>query len=183
MRLLLAFRAFFAVLFGRALPMEVLPVGLLVDKASDPAEPSVESETAEPGTADGAETGRRAGALATLGVLQSEGRLLDFLSEDIDGYDDADIGAAVREVHRGCRQALSDHFPLAPIRDEEEATLVTVPEGYDPAEIRLTGNMIGKPPFSGSIRHRGWRATEVRLPDTRSQEGHGVIVPAEVEVS
>ena len=118
--------------------------------------------------------------MQVLAVLQSEGRLLDFLSEEIDDYDDADIGAAVREVHRGCKKALADHFDLAPVRAEEEDALVSVEAGYDPAEVRLVGNIVGQPPFSGTLKHKGWRAVSVRLP--KAAAGARVVQPAEVEV-
>ncbi|MEO1338628.1 MAG: DUF2760 domain-containing protein, partial [Myxococcota bacterium] len=121
-----------------------------------------------------------AAAVQVLAVLQSEGRLLDFLGESIDDYEDADVGAAVREVHRGCNKALADHFDLGPVRTEEEDALVTVDPGYNPSEVRLVGNIVGQPPFSGTLRHRGWRAASVRLPKTTS--GARIVQPAEIEV-
>ena len=122
-------------------------------------------------------------AVRALAIFQAEGQLLDFLFSDLSEHSDEDIGQAVREVHRGCKKALVDHFKLEPVRAEEEDDMVTVPEGYDPGEIRLTGNVVGKPPFSGTLRHKGWRAIEVRLPKAPKGEAALVVTPAEVEIS
>lgn len=121
-------------------------------------------------------------ALQLLGLFQAEARLLDFLEEDISAYSDADVGAAARIVHEGCRKVLKEHFDITPVRSEEEGTRITVPKGFDSSEIRLTGNIVGTPPFSGILVHRGWRATQVKLPQLA--EGHRVdiLAPAEVEL-
>jgi hypothetical protein len=121
-------------------------------------------------------------ALQLLALFQSEGRLLDFLAEDISAYSDAEVGAAARIVHEGCRKALKTHFKIVPVMSEAEGTRITVAQGFDPSEIRLTGNIVGSPPFSGILVHRGWRATEVKLP--KLTEGHRVdiLAPAEVEL-
>ena len=180
---ILAIRAFFAALFGGRLPAEVIPQDLLpaqLPPSPPPAAPPPATEARPPAPAKDAGGSTDAAAVQVLAVLQSEGRLLDFLSEDIDGYEDADIGAAVREVHRGCKKALADHFDLTPVRAEEEDALVTVDAGYDPASVRLVGNIVGQPPFSGTLKHKGWQATEVRLPKA-SADGR-VVQPAEVEV-
>ncbi|BCX89096.1 hypothetical protein MIN45_P1466 [Methylomarinovum tepidoasis] len=121
-------------------------------------------------------------ALQLLGLFQSEARLLDFLEEDISAYSDADVGAAARIVHEGCRKVLHEHFDIEPVRPEEEGTRITIPKGFDPAEIRLTGNIVGEPPFQGVLVHRGWHAVRVKLPQL--SEGHRVdiLAPAEVEL-
>jgi Domain of unknown function (DUF2760) len=121
-------------------------------------------------------------ALQLLGLLQREGRLVDFLEQDVAGFDDAEIGAAARAVHEGSRKALRAHVTLAPVREEEEEAKVTLAAGFDAASVKLTGNVTGKPPFAGTLRHRGWRATKISLPV--AVEGHDVHVlcPAEVEI-
>lgn len=121
-------------------------------------------------------------ALQLLGLLQQEGRFVDFLQEDIAGYADADIGAATRVVHEGCRRALREYLTIEPIRTEAEGARVTLGQGFDPAAIRLTGNVVGEPPFTGSVTHRGWRATEVRLPKLALEHDVSVLAPAEVEL-
>ncbi len=64
-------------------------------------------------------------ALQLLGLLQQEGRLIDFLQEDLGAAGDADIGAAARIVHEGCRKVLRTHFELAPVRSEREGSRLT----------------------------------------------------------
>lgn len=187
MHLLLAFRAFFAALFGQTLPKEIIPAGLLPAPEAPTPTPTAKEPPPAPAPPTPIAPPPPAGpspeavAVRTLGLLQSEGRLLDFLSEDISSYADADVGAAVREVHRGCKKALADHFELAPVRSEDEESRVTVPAGFSPSEVRLVGNVVGQPPFNGTLKHKGWRARQVRLPQIPSDAGL-VIAPAEVEV-
>ena len=121
-------------------------------------------------------------ALQLLGLLQRDARFIDFVEEDIKGYSDADIGAAARLVHDGCRATLREHFTIRPVRDEAEGSRVTLAEGFDATSIRLTGNVVGKAPFNGSISHRGWRVDEVRLPKLTGSHNAKVIAPAEVEL-
>jgi len=119
-------------------------------------------------------------ALRLLGLLQQEGRLIDFLEEDIAPYDDAQVGAAVRSIHQGCRQVLRERVQLERIIDKEDGATLEVPEGFDPAAIRVTGNVAGSPPFRGTLEHAGWRAVKVSLPDANTDPA--IIAPAEVEV-
>lgn len=121
-------------------------------------------------------------ALQLLGLLQQEGRLVDFLEEDIAGYSDAEIGAATRVVHEGCKRALTQHFAIEPVRAEAEGARLTLPEGFDSSAVRVTGNVVGKPPFTGSLTHRGWRVTEIRLPRIAAGHDLSVLAPAEVEL-
>jgi hypothetical protein len=123
-------------------------------------------------------------AIQMLAILQRQGRLIDFLQEDLSLYDDAQIGAAVRNIHAGCKQALEDHVELKPVFDENEGSTVTVPPGFDAAATRLTGNVVGDPPFQGHLRHRGWRVVHVELPQLTGLRGKDwILAPAEVEVS
>lgn len=119
-------------------------------------------------------------ALRLLALLQQEGRLIDFLEEDIAPYDDAQVGAAVRSIHQGCRQVLRERVQLERIIDKEDGAALEVPEGFDPAAIRVTGNVAGSPPFRGTLEHAGWRAVKVSLPDSNTDPA--IIAPAEVEV-
>ena len=121
-------------------------------------------------------------ALQLLGLLQRDARFIDFVEEDIANYTDADIGAAARLVHDGCRTVLREHFTIRPVRDEAEGSRVTLPDGFDATAIRLTGNVVGKPPFNGSISHRGWKVAEVRLPKLADSHDARVVAPAEVEL-
>ena len=119
-------------------------------------------------------------ALQLLALLQRDARLIDFTQEDLSGYSDADIGGAARVVHEGCSKVLREHFSLAPVRTEAEGSRLTLPPGFDARAVRLTGHVVGQAPFSGQLSHRGWRATEVRLP--KLAEGHDVTVLAQAEV-
>lgn len=121
-------------------------------------------------------------ALQLLALLQREARLIDFAGEDLGGYADAQIGAAARLVHDGCAKVLREHFVIVPVRDEAEGSRVTLQAGFDAAALRLTGKVVGEPPFSGSLSHRGWRVTEVRLPRLAERHDSRVLAPAEVEL-
>ena len=202
-RLFLAFLCFFRVLFGKKLPpaaVKFLPetttpapeVAPRVEPAGDrpaarpePARPAGDAR-AEPVRDDrpraSAAQQHRDGALALLALLQREGRLVDFLQEPLDGFSDADIGAAARDVHRGCRKVLEQHLSLEPVMPGGEEARVAVPRGFDPAEIRLIGEARGEPPFRGTLRHHGWRVVDARLPALADGVDRQVIAPAEVEL-
>jgi hypothetical protein len=121
--------------------------------------------------------------LRVLAVLQRDGRLIDFLEEDIDGYGDAQVGSAVRNIHRGCRKALHEYLKIEPVLGGAEEAPVTVAADFDPAAIRLIGNVNGAPPFQGVLKHHGWRATAVQLPVLPVARGDAAVLsPAEVEI-
>ncbi len=121
-------------------------------------------------------------ALQLLGLLQQEARFVDFVQENIASHSDADIGAAVRVVHDGCRKVLKQYFELEPVRAENEGSRLTLPKGFDAAAVRVSGNIVGEPPFTGSLIHKGWRASKIHLP--KLAEGHdaSILAPAEVEL-
>ena len=122
--------------------------------------------------------------LRVLAVLQRDGRLIDFLEEEIDAYTDAQIGAAVRDIHRNCRKSLHEYLTIEPIISAPEEERVTVPGDFDPAAIRLVGNVNGSAPFQGVLKHHGWRVRSVHLPllpATRDETS--VLSPAEVEIA
>ncbi len=121
-------------------------------------------------------------ALVLLALLQREGRLVDFVEQDISGFDDADVGAAARLVHEGCRKALHRHAEVKPVREEDEDSRVAVEDGIDSGAIKLTGKVSGKPPYRGVLKHRGWRLDKLSLPTPVSGHDPMVIAPAEVEL-
>jgi hypothetical protein len=121
-------------------------------------------------------------ALVLLSLMQREGRLVDFLQQDITAFDDADVGAAARVVHEGCKRALASHGKIAPIRSEAEDSRVAVDSGVESGAVKLTGNVSGKPPYRGVLRHRGWRIDELKLPKVVAEHDVHVIAPAEVEL-
>lgn len=122
-------------------------------------------------------------ALQLLSLLQREGRFVDFLMEDIAGAPDDAIGSAARVVHDACKKAIDEHFTIEPIEADEEGARIAVEKGFDARALRLTGNVVGEPPYRGELKHHGWRVTDVRLP--KMSEGHDphVIAPAEVELT
>ncbi|MFZ1831139.1 MAG: DUF2760 domain-containing protein [Candidatus Competibacteraceae bacterium] len=121
-------------------------------------------------------------ALQLLALLQQEGRFVDFLEENVTAYSDADMGGAARVVHGGCRKVIHDYLQIEPVREEAEGVRLTLPAGFDAAAVRLTGNVVGQPPFTGTLMHRGWRVRQMTLP--KVAEGHDVrvLAPAEVEL-
>ena len=121
-------------------------------------------------------------AVQMLSILQKKGRLIDFLQEDISGYQDNQIGAAVRNIHKGCREALAEYIALKPVMKEAEGAMVAVEKGFDPSAVRLTGNVIGTPPFKGTLTHSGWRVIKTNLPPIPQNQDTSIIEPAEVEL-
>lgn len=117
-----------------------------------------------------------------LALLQREGRLVDFLTENIQAYDDAQIGAAVREIHRQCQAALQEHLDLEPVMAQEEGAAVEVPAGFDLSAVRLLGNVTGQPPFRGTLVHRGWRVKQIKLAPPPEGQDEFILQPAEVQL-
>jgi hypothetical protein len=179
-RILYAFRCFFSVLFRGEIPYEIAPE--LVPELARPR-PAVEwtpmTEAPAP-TPAAPETSDR--AVQMLAILQRDGRLIDFITEDIAPYKDAQVGAAVRDVHESCRKVIDHYLRLEPVIDSEEGQPVTVEPGFDPAAVKLIGNVTGHPPLRGLLRHRGWRVARVELPPLPENNGRSIIAPAEVEI-
>jgi hypothetical protein len=193
-RIGLAFSCFFRILFGKKLPAAAaahlpaealaLPAPVVATPAPVVTAPVVAAPAPAPAPAKKVDVAahQREGALALLGLLQREGRLVDFVREPIDGFADADIGAAARDIHRGCRQVIEEHFTLEAVLPGREEERVQVPKGFDPSEIRIIGEARGEPPFTGTLRHHGWRATDTKLPSLAEGVDRAVVAPAEVEV-
>lgn len=120
--------------------------------------------------------------LHLLSVFQREGRLVDFFSENLEQYEDEQIGAAVRSIHENCKKTLDKYITLKAVVDQNEGDEITVEEGFDPATIKLTGNVTGHPPFKGVLRHRGWKAAKLELPALSQTSDPMNITPAEIEI-
>jgi hypothetical protein len=182
-RISYAARCFFSVLSRGEVPEDIAPE---VVKTAAPAPPERPAET--PALPAGQSEARPSEdspdrAVQLLALLQRDGRLVDFFSEDIAPYQDAQVGAAVRELHANCRKALGQYVTLEPVLDGEEDRPVTVEEGFDPASVKLVGNVTGRPPLRGLLRHRGWRVAEINLPALPPPgAGRAVVAPAEVEI-
>jgi hypothetical protein len=168
-RIALAFSAWFSIIGSGELPEDVVAALVRPPEPAAPAPPI--AVTPDPAHR----------ATQVLALLQRDGRLVDFLMEDLTAYADAQIGAAVRDVHAGSRQALERYFSLQPVLDDEEGRPVTVERDLDAARIKVVGNA-GQLPLNGILRHRGWEATRVALPPLPAS-GLSIVAPAEVEVS
>jgi hypothetical protein len=195
MRLLLAIQCFFLVLFAGRLPeraQRLLPEPEPPKPPElPPAAPSAEEREAQR-RAEAAEAAKetqfraeaaRRGALQLLALLQREGRLIDFLEEEIASFSDAQVGAAARDIHKGCRKVLAEHVHVEPVLPDQDEAAVKVEPGFDPSRIRLVGNVVGQPPFTGTLKHPGWRGAAVTLPDLPASVDPSVIAPAEVELA
>ncbi len=123
-----------------------------------------------------------AAAIHLLAILQREARLIDYLEESLDGYDDATVGAVSRKVHDDCRRALDKYFTIAPVMTELENSQVTVPAGFDANRIKVSGNAVGEPPYNGTLQHKGWTAVSKGLPQRGKSFDSSIVFPAEVEV-
>jgi hypothetical protein len=185
-RLSYAFRCFTSILSRGEIPPDV--TADLADTAATTAQAGL-APSAVPVTAPvpGPQTEKALAdsvdrAVQILALLQRDGRLIDFLTEDMGPYQDAQIGAAVRGLHEDCRQVLERYVKLEPVIDSGEGQPVTVPSGFDPAAVKLVGNVAGLPPLRGLLRHRGWRVTQISLPPLPDGAGRSVIAPAEVEI-
>ncbi len=122
--------------------------------------------------------------ISFLATLQAKGRLVDFLMDDINAYNDAQVGAAARVVHAGCKSVLAEHFRIHPVREEKEQSQVVVPADYPADEYRLLGKISGQAPFTGALVHHGWKTDFVKLPTILrgSADRLPAIAPAEVEL-
>ena len=130
-----------------------------------------------------AEKQAEAEIVAFFALLQEKGRLVDFLMEDLTGYDDAQVGAAARVIHQGCSEVLKEYFKVTAVSEAEEGSQVAVPTGYSAEEYRLIGKLSGNPPFTGKLIHKGWKTEYVKLPRITKTQRLPPIAPAEVELS
>ena len=115
-------------------------------------------------------------------VLQREGRLLDFLQEDLSHYEDGQIGAAARSIHENCRKTIERYLSLEPVMKHAEGETIEIASGFDQHAVKLVGNVVGQPPFSGILRHRGWQLRSISLPKLSEAENPNLIAPAEIEI-
>lgn len=166
-RIGLAFRSFFAILFTGKLPADIAKeFGYIENKPVPKPVPQASASD---------------GALQILGILQRDSRLIDFLMEDIGGYSDEQVGAAVRNLHDQSRESLNRYMSLAPVIDGVEGTFTKL-DTNDPATVKLLGNVPAKGKAPGGIlRHKGWRAEKIDLPALAPSTSL-IVAPAEVEV-
>ncbi len=172
-RVAFAFRSWYSILVHGRVPDDVA-------RSLVPALRAPVAQKAIPAAKSAAESSH--GAVQMLALLQRDGRLIDFLYEDVAPYPDEQLGAAVRNIHESCRQVLQKYVTLEPIVSASEDQPFTVPAGFDAASIKLIGNVTGEPPIRGVVRHRGWRVSETNLPSLPAGPGRTVVAPAEIEI-
>ena len=176
------FRAYLAS-GGMALSLVAL-IAILVGGRPGPDDRGATAQGARPASVPSRPNQADAEIVSFLALLQARGRLVDFLMDDINAYGDAQVGAAARVVHTGCKAALLEHFRISPVRTESEGATVQVAAGYSPDEYRLLGKISGPAPFSGVLVHHGWKTDTVNLPRIlrSSTDRLPAIAPAEVEL-
>lgn len=176
-RLILAIRAFFWILFKKPFAEKIAPYFLEGPEKLSEIAPTAPEETLPEVKEE------RNDALQLLALFQREGRLIDFFKEEIDSYSDAQIGAAVRDIHRDCRAVLDRIFEIKPLVEKPEGESIAVLPGYDPEKYRLTGNLQGNPPYDGKLQHHGWVASKCELPIWQgTDDSLMVVAPAVVEL-
>ncbi|QDU96939.1 DUF2760 domain-containing protein [Lignipirellula cremea] len=180
MRMMVAFRAFFAALFNGE-------TAARIDSAlgAEPAAglPPVEEKPKTPPPAPQPKRPARSEALTLLAALQREARFLDIVKEPLGDYSDAQIGAAARDVLRDCGKVLDRLFALEPILDQEEGDTCETPAKFDAGRYRVTGAVAGDPPYRGQLVHHGWQAAKCELPEwSGGQDSANVVAPVELEI-
>ena len=183
--LLPAVSGFEPYLLGAAVVLGLVAlVALLAGRSRSAPRAQVAAEAPRPMPAPARANQPDAEIVSFLATLQERGRLVDFLMDDINAYDDAQVGAAARVVHAGCKAALQEHFRIQPVRQESEGSTVQIAPGYVAEEYRLLGKISGQAPFSGVLVHRGWKTESVKLPRVlrASPDRLPTIAPAEVEL-
>ena len=177
-RIVLAFRAFFNLLFSGELSAELMNALKVTKRGAAPAAGAPKAAAAAP-AAPAIKVSD--GALQILGIMQRDARLIDFLMEDIAAYSDDQIGAAVRELHDQCRDSIARYVTLSPVIDGVEGTYAKAPSA-DANLVKFVGNVPAQPPAGGTLRHKGWRAAKVDLPALAAKQDASVIAPAEIEI-
>lgn len=166
-------------------PAEALQAPKEKEKPAEaPAEVAAPAIAPSTETAAEAEKAAEVAVVQLLGLLQAKGRFIDFLMDDVTAYSDQQVGAAARVVHQGCKAVIEEHLQVSPVENGPENRSVTLEPGFEKDDYRLVGKVSGEPPFTGTLRHKGWRTDAVTLPrSTRKQERLPVIAPAEVEIT
>jgi len=121
-------------------------------------------------------------ALQLLAILQKEGRLIDFINEDVSAFSDDQVAAAARVVHAGVKKALQQHMSFAAVSDTPEGNSINLPADFDKNAYRLTGNITGSGPYNGTLIHKGWKVADLSMPQLADGIDLFVVAAAEVEL-
>lgn len=183
MRLGLALRAFWLALFDRDAGERI---AIVLDS---PGESLVEqqpaaSSTHEPATRVPPQTPSRAAqnpAITLLATLQREARLIDLIYENLDQYQDAQIGAAARPCLKQCRQSLDRILKIEKLVAAAENDVVTIPADAAAARYRWIGESPASQAATAKLVHPGWQAVEIELPQWSGKTDDAeIIAPAQV---
>ena len=180
-RLWLAWLSFFRILFDGQLAAKVARLSSAASEPEPLPEPAAAVPEPQAPPAAEARSSAEEGALQLLALLQREGRFVDFVQQEVLKFSDAEIGAAARLVHDGCRRALQSHARVVSVRNEAEGARLTLEHAR--ADVKLVGNVAGAAPFRGVLRHRGWRVEELSLPQLVGEHDPRVVAAAELELS
>lgn len=178
MRIGLAFRAFFKAMFDQQAAERM---ALALDEDPTPAlthQPKPEQPETAPKPKPAAPAQNP--AITLLATLQRDARLIDLIHEDLDQYQDAQVGAAARPCLKQCRQSLDRMLKIEKLFDAAENESVPVEADASPARVRWVGETTST---SGSAKlvHPGWKATTADLPQWSGEAGDAnVIAPAQV---
>ncbi|EMI57844.1 DUF2760 domain-containing protein [Rhodopirellula sallentina] len=123
-------------------------------------------------------------AITLLATLQRDARLVDLIQEDLDQYQDAQVGAAARPCLKQCRQSLDRILKIEKLVDAKENESITVPADASAARYRWIGESSGTEETTGKVVHPGWQAVSIELPQWSGDEDDAkVIAPAQVSAS
>ncbi len=177
-----AFRIVFDAGFAaKVMALESPELGPAPQPAATAEPPPRPREDPQPAVALAQTEGAEEGARLLLRLLQRDGRFVDFVQQDITTFGDSDVAAAARVVHEGCRRALAGHAEIAPVRSEAEGSKLTL-DAEQAARVKLIGEVTGKPPFAGVLRHRGWKLESLKLPTRVGGSDPAILADAEVEL-
>lgn len=177
-RLWLSWSCFFRVLFDGKFAARVAALSEREGSEALPA-PSEKARPSSP-VAPAPSASPESGALQLLALLQREGRFVDFVEQEVTAFSDAEVGAAARVVHEGCRRALHAHARIASVRGEAEGAALTLERAS--SDVKLVGNVAGSAPYRGVLRHRGWRVEQLKLPTLLGTHDPKLVAPAELEL-
>lgn len=190
----LAFKAFFLVLFRKEaadavrqalarLDTSAASAGAIpVAPKSAAATPAAQATALQPPAAAAVKTTGRSDALTLLGTLQREARFLDLVGEPLEGFEDAQVGAAARQVLSDVRKSLDRMFAVAPIAGEDEGSSVSIPKPASPVRYHVIGRNADQA-TRGTLVHRGWKAGRCQTPSWNGASDDAfVLSPVEIEV-
>lgn len=179
-RIATAFQAFFLALFKKETSERI---ALAIEGKETPKLAAPDKKEKKPAPKPKPKPPERSDAVNLVAALQREARFVDFLKEELDAYSDEQVGAAARDVHRGCAEVFERFFAIAPLMSQEENSAVDIPADFDPGLFHLTGNVAGDGPYQGSLAHHGWKTTKCEIPKwSGSKKAASVVAPAEVEL-